>query len=33
VREHIMSLVDLRDKLKDLKCPLNDEILLQKLLL
>jgi hypothetical protein len=33
VREHFMSLVDLRDKLKDLKCPLNDEILLHHVML
>jgi hypothetical protein len=28
VREHILGLVDLRDKFTVLKCPLNDEILL-----
>ena len=33
VREHIMRLVDLRDKLKDLNCPLNDEVLLHHVML
>ena len=33
VREHIMGLVDLRDKLKDLKFPHNDEILLDHVML
>lgn len=28
VREHILGMIDLRDKLKDLDCPLNDATLL-----
>nr|XP_034598860.1 uncharacterized protein LOC117859787 [Setaria viridis] len=32
-REHIMSLVDLRDKLNDMNCPLNDETLLHHIML
>jgi len=33
VREHIMGMVDIRDKLKDLDCPLNDATLLHHVMI
>jgi hypothetical protein len=33
VREHILGMIDFRDKLKDLDCPLNDATLLHHVML
>jgi hypothetical protein len=33
VREHILGMIDLQDKLKDLDCPLNDVTLLHHVML
>ena len=33
VREHIMGMVDIRDKLKDMDCPLNDATLLHHVMI
>ena len=33
VREHIMGMVDIRDKLKDLDCPLNDATMLHHVMI